>query len=81
MSVAERSAAYRARRKADAEATAQKPPVVVRYRRPADKRSRPQRWADAVQTMADLLDDYQGWRDALPAAWRTARSRIGWMSC
>jgi hypothetical protein len=67
MSVAERSAAYRARRKADAEAKAQKPPVVVRYRRPADKRSRPERWADAVQTMADLLDDYQGWRDALPA--------------
>jgi hypothetical protein len=67
MSVAERSAAYRARRKAAAEATAPKPAAVVRYRRPADRRSRPQRWADAVQTLGDLIDDYQAWRDGLPA--------------
>ena len=66
---AERSAAYRARRKATAEAAPIKPPaVVVRYRRPADRRSRPQQWADAVQTLADLLDHFQEWRDKLPAS-------------
>jgi hypothetical protein len=45
-----------------------KPPVVIRYRRPADRRSRPQQWADAVQTLADLLDQFEGWRDKLPAS-------------
>jgi hypothetical protein len=67
MSVAERSAAYRARRKAELEA-AGKPVVRVRYRQPTDRRSRPKRWQDAVETLADLLDDYQAWRDSLPAS-------------
>jgi hypothetical protein len=65
---AERSAAYRARRKVTVAATPTKPPVVVRYRRPADRRSRPQQWADAVQTLADLLDGFQDWRDNLPSS-------------
>ena len=65
-SPAERSAAYRARRKATVAATPTKPPVVVRYRRPADRRSRPQQWADAVHTLADLLDRFQEWRDTPP---------------
>ena len=43
------------------EATA--PVVRIRYRQPTDRRSRPKRWADAVATLADLLDDYQAWRD------------------
>ena len=64
---AERSAAYRARRKATVTAAPTKPSVVVRYRRPADRRSRPQQWADAVQTLADLLDQFQEWRDNLPS--------------
>ena len=67
MSVAERSAAYRARRAAELEA-AGKPVVRVRYRPPTDRRSRPKRWQDAVETLADLLDDYQAWRDSLPAS-------------
>jgi hypothetical protein len=58
---AERAAAYRARRKAAAK------PVVVRYRRPADRRSKPQRWADATDTLMDILDGYQDWRDNMPA--------------
>jgi hypothetical protein len=37
--------------------------VIVRYRRPADRRSRPQQWVDAVQTLADLLDRFQEWRN------------------
>ena len=65
---AERSAAYRARRKATAATAPAKPPAVVRYRRPADRRSRPERWADAVQTLADMLDRFQEWRDNLPAS-------------
>ena len=65
---AERSAAYRARRKVTAAAAPTKPPVVVRYRRPADRRSRPEWWADAVQTLADMLDQFQAWRDNLPSS-------------
>ena len=66
---AERSAAYRARRKATAAAAAPtQPSVIVRYRRPADRRSRPQQWADAVQTLADLLGRFQEWRDNLPSS-------------
>ena len=65
---AERSAAYRARRKATVAAAPTKPPAIVRYRLPADRRSRPQQWADAVQTLADLLDRFQEWRDNLPSS-------------
>src|SRR6202046_2808060 len=65
---AERAAAYRARRKAAVAAASTKPPAVVRYRRPADRRSRPQQWADAVQTLARLLDQFQEWRDNLPSS-------------
>ena len=65
---AERSAAYRARRKATAAVAPTKPPVIVRYRRPADRRSRPQQWDDAVRTLADLLDRFQEWRDNLPSS-------------
>jgi hypothetical protein len=65
---AERSAAYRARRKTTAADVPAKPPVIVRYRRPADRRSRPEQWADAVQTLADLLDRLQVWRDKMPSS-------------
>jgi hypothetical protein len=65
---AERSAAYRARRKAAAADVPPKQPVVIRYRRPTDRRSRPEQWADAVQTLADLLDRCQEWRDKMPAS-------------
>ena len=60
---AEGSAAYRARRKATAADMPAKPPVVIRYRRPTDRRSRPQQWADAVQTLTGLLDQFEEWRD------------------
>jgi hypothetical protein len=58
----------RARRKVTVAATPTKPPAVVRYRRPADRRSRPHQWADAVQTLAGLLDQFQEWRDNLPSS-------------
>jgi hypothetical protein len=58
LSNAERQARFRA-----AQAAGARP---VRYRRPADRRSRPQQWGDAVDTLARCLDAYQAWRDALP---------------
>ena len=60
LSDAERAARYRARRDAGEKA--------VRYRRPADRRSKPKQWDDAVGTLLDLLDWYQGWKDNLPAS-------------
>ena len=57
---AERQARYRERRQAGES--------PLRYRRPADRRSRPQQWNDAVQTLLTLQDQYQEWRDALPAS-------------
>jgi hypothetical protein len=39
----------------------------VRYRRPKDRRGRPEQWKDAVATLLDCLDAYQVWRDNLPA--------------
>ena len=61
MTLAERQARYRAAHAAD---TA--PVVKVRYRRPADRRSRPQRWRDAVAELLELQADYQQWLDGLP---------------
>jgi hypothetical protein len=43
------------------------PMVGVRYRRPADRRTKPQRWTDAVETLLDVLDRYRAWRNNLPA--------------
>ena len=38
----------------------------VRYRRPLDRRSKPQRWRDAVETLLTLQADYREWFDNLP---------------
>lgn len=63
MTAAERQARYRAAHAADAPVT-----VKVRYRKPADRRSRPQRWRDAVAELLELQADYQEWLDALPVS-------------
>ncbi len=64
---AERMRRLREKHKAEAaNKPPSKPPVVIRYRRPKDRRSRPDQWADAVNTLADCLDRYQQWRDNLP---------------
>jgi hypothetical protein len=39
----------------------------IRYRKPTDRRSRAQRWRDAVAELIALQEDYRAWRDALPA--------------
>ena len=66
---AERMRRLREKRKAEA---ADKPPdepaVVIRYRRPKDRRSRPEQWADAFNTLMDCLDRYRQWRDNLPGS-------------
>ena len=57
---AERQARYREQRQAGESR--------IRYRRPADRRSRPQQWDDAVRTLLALQEQYREWRDALPAS-------------
>lgn len=61
---AERQARYRARHE-----MAQQVPLI-RYRRPADRQSRPQRWLDAVTELMNLQAYYSTWFDALPDALR-----------
>ncbi len=58
MTAAERQARYR-------EAHADGAPKI-RYRRPGDRRSRPQRWRDAVAELVSLQNEYQEWLDGLP---------------
>ena len=43
---------------------------VVRYRRPADRRSRHQRWCDAVAELVALQSEYAQWFEALPEPFR-----------
>jgi hypothetical protein len=62
LSNAERQARYRARHENERPA----PVIRVRYRRPADRRSRPQRWDDAVSELLTLQAEYTAWHDALP---------------
>ena len=63
---AERMRRLREKRKAEAaDKPPDKPAVVIRYRHPKDRRSRPEQWADAVDTLMDCLDRYQQWRENL----------------
>ena len=57
MTDAQRQARYRARRNAG------KP--AIRIRRPADHRSRAQRWRDAVAELTELQTQYAAWLEAL----------------
>ena len=61
LTAAERQARYR---------TSHPGAVIMRYRRPADRRSRAQRWRDAVAELVALQADYAQWLDALPEATR-----------
>jgi hypothetical protein len=58
MTGAERQARHRAS-KADGS-------PKVRYRKPVDRRSRPQRWGDAVAELVALQGEYQEWLDGMP---------------
>ncbi|MGH8227044.1 MAG: hypothetical protein ACREU3_03920 [Steroidobacteraceae bacterium] len=60
LSNAERQARFRARRRVP------KPAVVIRTRRPFDRRSRLQRWYDVVAELLTLQTEYAAWLSALP---------------
>ncbi len=64
LSNAERQARWRVKHQTPA------PSVVIRARRPVDRRSRVQRWRDAVGELLDIQSDCSGWLDALPEALR-----------
>ena len=66
LSDAERQARYRARRQAE------QAPSPIRYRRPVDRRARPQRWRDAVAELLALQAEYAAWCDALPDSLRSS---------
>jgi hypothetical protein len=58
LTAAERSARHRA--------THQDGAPRIRYRRPADRRSKAQRWQDPVPELVELQEDYRAWLDASP---------------
>ena len=64
LSNAERQARYRAR------LSKQPPPVVIRTRRPVDRRSRPQRWHDATNVLLGIQVECVDWLVALPDSLR-----------
>jgi hypothetical protein len=40
---------------------------VVRYQKPKDLRSAPERWVEAVESLADILTGYEIWRENIPS--------------
>ena len=66
LSNAERQARYRARHMTLAL------PVAARPRRAADRRSRPQRWRDAVNELLAIQATYANWLTALPDGLRSS---------
>jgi hypothetical protein len=68
LSNAERQARHRTRHGGN------KPTPVVRYRRPADRRTRPQRWRDAVAELLALQAAYTAWWDTMPDGLRDTQT-------
>jgi hypothetical protein len=64
LSNAERQARHRAR------CRAQQPPIVIRTRRPVDRRSRLRRWHDAIAELLGLQGEYAAWLASLPDSLR-----------
>ncbi len=64
LSNAGRQARHRARRVTEPAA------VMARTRRPVDRRSRPQRWRDAVVELLALQAEYAAWLEVLPDSLR-----------
>lgn len=60
---AARQARHRARK-------AEQAGTIIRYRQPADRRTRPQRWHDAVAELLVLQAEYTAWANGLPDALR-----------
>ena len=64
LSNAERQARWRAKHQDPA------PSVVIRTRRPVDRRSRIQRWRGSVGELINIQSDCAAWLDALPESLR-----------
>ena len=56
---AERQARYREAHKGDGAPR-------IRYRKPTDRRSRAQKWRDAVAELITLQEEYRAWLESLP---------------
>lgn len=56
---AQRQAAYRARQKLS-------PPKIIKVERKEKKLSRARKWAEAVEVLKQLQEDYQEWLNNLP---------------
>jgi hypothetical protein len=68
---AERQARYRANQQA------RQGMPTIRHRRSPDRRTRPQRWHDAVAELIALQAEYAAWADALPDGLRdTATAEV-----
>jgi len=66
LSNAERQARHRARH------STQSPSITTHTRRPTDRRSRPERWRNAVGELLTLQAEYATWLDALPESLRNS---------
>ena len=66
LSNAERQARHRARH------STQSPPIMTHTRQPTNRRSRPQRWRNAVGELLALQAEYATWLDALPEGLRSS---------
>lgn len=66
LSNAERQARHRTRR------STQVPSSKSHTRRPTDRRSRPERWRNAVDELLALQAEYATWLDALPESLRNS---------
>ena len=44
----------------------ERPPPKILYRRPADRRNKPQRWDDTVAELLALQAEYIAWYEGLP---------------
>ncbi len=70
LSNAERQARYRLRHREG------QPPAAVESHRPVDRRSRPQRWHDAVAVLLALQAAYAAWLEALPDTLRGTATAV-----
>jgi len=70
LSNAERQARHRARHQAAPQ------PTAASRRASVDRRSRPQRWHDAVAALLGLQAEYTTWLDALPDSLRDSATAL-----
>jgi hypothetical protein len=70
LSNAERQARHRTRLQTS------QPSVVIKHRKPVDRRSRPRRWNDALAEMLAIQAECVAWFDALPDSLRDSVTAI-----